>query len=255
MLLEIKGRKIGKGRPLVCVSVTERRAEAVLEELAYLSKSDADMIEWRLDCFEGVCDCNAIRAVLSAAAPLLKEKIFLYTFRSREQGGAAELADEAVEDVHQLAAEAGCVDFVDLEYFREKHPARKIQRLRNGGVRVIASHHDFLETPKPEVMHLLLERMRAGGADVVKLAVMPQSAADVLELLKVTAEFRENYPQTPIITMSMGALGSISRICGETFGSCVTFGAHRRASAPGQYELGRLCGILDAIHENSQIEI
>ena len=101
-------------------------------------------------------------------------------------------------------------------------------------------------------MYTLLAQMYAGGADIVKLAAMPQSAGDVLALLEVTARFREEHPDVPVITMSMGKLGSISRLCGETFGSCMTFGAHKKASAPGQYEMNRLLGILDAIHESCE---
>ena len=64
------------------------------------------------------------------------------------------------------------------------------------GVSVIASHHDFEQTPSPEVMKMLLEKMCAGGADIVKLAVMPQNYKDVLNLLDVTAQFREENPDT-----------------------------------------------------------
>ena len=147
--------------------------------------------------------------------------------------------------------ESGCVDLVDLECFEEEHPIRKIRKLQESGVHVVTSHHDFSETPEPEVMQMLLEKMCAGGADIVKLAVMPQNVSDVLNLLAVTARFHEENPDTPIITMSMGKIGNISRLCGETFGSCVTFGAHEKPSAPGQYEMNQLLGILDTIHESN----
>ena len=49
--------------------------------------------------------------------------------------------------------------------------------------------------------------MCAGDADIVKLAVMPQNMEDVLKLLSVTYEFKEENPDTPVITMSMGKMG------------------------------------------------
>ena len=73
-------------------------------------------------------------------------------------------------------------------------------------------------------------------------------------LLDVTAQFREENPDTPVITMSMGSLGGISRISGETFGSCVTFGAHEKPSAPGQFAMKELRQMLDTIHASSQIQ-
>jgi len=50
--------------------------------------------------------------------------------------------------------------------------------------------------------------------------------------------------------MSMGKLGMISRLCGETFGSCVTFAANKEKSAPGQMGMGKVIEIIDFLHEN-----
>lgn len=250
--LTIKNKMIGEGRPLVCVPVMEQSREKVIKEITYLSQSCADMIEWRVDAFGEFKDCNAVREVLESVAPVLGEKLFLYTFRSQKQGGEAAVEPEVLADLHDLAAESECVDFVDLEYFEEERPLRKIRELQEKGVHVIASHHDFEETPEPRVMKMLLEKMCVGGADIVKLAVMPNSQKDVLNLLEVTADFHSQNPDTPVITMSMGKLGNISRLCGETFGSCVTFGAHEKPSAPGQYEMKQLTGILNAIHDSNR---
>lgn len=250
MSIMVKDLEIGDGRPMICVPVMEKTKEAIIEEIAYLSQSQADMIEWRVDAFDSFSDFNAVREILEGAAPFLEKKLFLYTFRTKMQGGQAQPEHEMLNDLHDLAAEAQCVDFVDLEYFAEERPQRRIRELRKNGVRVIASHHDFEETPEPEVMKMLLEKMCAGGADIVKLAVMPKTKKDVLNLLEVTAEFKEMNPDTPVITMSMGSLGSISRLCGETFGSCVTFGAHKRASAPGQFEMDGLSDTLNIIHKS-----
>ena len=160
-----------------------------------------------------------------------------------------ELAPDELSDLHDLAAESGCVDLLDLEFFEEEHPARKIRKLHKQGLKVIASHHDFYETPDREVMKMLLEQMCAGGADIVKLAVMPQNMEDVLKLLSVTYEFKEENPDTPVITMSMGKMGMISRLCGESFGSAITFAAHKKASAPGQMEMHEVADILERIHK------
>lgn len=249
--LRIKNRQIGEGKPLVCVPVMESEEGEIIREITFLTRSRADMIEWRVDTFSDFANYNAVRRIFETVEPLLTEKIFLYTFRSRKQGGGAEADSETINDLHDLAAESSCVDFIDLEFFEGPHSREKIKKLQRQGVHVIASHHDFEETPPPEVMKMLLEKMCMGGADVVKLAVMPRSRKDVWNLLEVTGEFQEENPDTPIITMSMGKLGNISRICGESVGSCVTFGAHKKASAPGQFEMNRLGEILDAIHQSS----
>ena len=84
--------------------------------------------------------------------------------------------------------------------------------------------------------------------DVAKIAVMPQSEADVLTLLDATREMKEKHTDSPVITMSMGAKGVISRMTGEIFGSSLTFAMLGKASDPGQVPLEELKDILQKIH-------
>ena len=72
------------------------------------------------------------------------------------------------------------------------------------------------------------------GADIVKYAVTPQCARDVLTLLDATLTMQEEHNETPVITMSMGGQGAVSRVCGSVFGSSITFGTAGNSSAPGQ---------------------
>ena len=44
--------------------------------------------------------------------------------------------------------------------------------------------------------------------------------------------------------------GLISRLCGEVFGSALTFGAVGKASAPGQMNAADLNTVLNLIHES-----
>ncbi len=249
-LLCIKGKIIGKGKPLVCVPVMESSKEEILRETRRLEEAHTEMIEWRVDAFENVESPNAIREILNEMKHIIKESILVYTFRSKNQGGCKALSAADIYDIHQVAAESDVVDFIDVEYFEAKNPQKEIARLREMGVYVIASHHDFEQTPDPEVIRMLLEQIRESGADVVKLAVMPQNMWDVLHLLEETNRFHENHPDYPLITMSMGAKGGISRVAGEFFGSCVTFGAGGQASAPGQLPVKQLEEILHILHQS-----
>ena len=88
------------------------------------------------------------------------------------------------------------------------------------------------------------------GADIPKIAVMPKCKLDVLELLEATTIMAEQYADRPIITMSMAGQGMISRLCGEVFGSCLTFGAVDKASAPGQINVGELAKVLNIINKS-----
>ena len=90
-------------------------------------------------------------------------------------------------------------------------------------------------------------KMQQLGADLPKVAVMPHSAKDVLALLSSTDEMACYHNETPVIAISMGPLGVITRISGEIFGSAVTFGSAKATSAPGQLESNMLYKILRCI--------
>lgn len=246
-MLRVKNKIIGDGKPLICIPIMDEKKDDIIAEVKRLTAEHAEMIEWRADAFEGVESPNAVREVLKEIAPLVKETILVFTFRSKEQGGMHSMADEKVYDLHQVAAESKVVDFIDLEYFYTDNADVEIYKLQKMGAKVITSHHDFNETPSSNILFMLLEQMKHSNADIVKLAVMPQCAEDVLRLLEETNHFHNRYPMQPLITMSMGKLGVVSRVCGELFGSCVTFGVGKNASAPGQLPMAKLEEILDIL--------
>lgn len=246
----IKGRVFGEGRPLVCVPVMAAAREEIVDEVKRLACRNTDMVEWRVDAFSGVESMNAIREVLAELAPIVRDTILVYTFRSKRQGGLLSLDAERLQDVHQVAAESHVVDLIDLEVLESRRPEREVRRLQELGAHVIASHHDFVQTPEPAVIRMLLQQIHESGADIVKLALMPQCMQDVLNLLEETHAFHRENPNQALVTMSMGPMGAISRVAGEFFGSCVSFGAGKWASAPGQLPMEELSQVLEIMHRS-----
>lgn len=240
---------IGEGRPVICVPVVEKEAEKIIENIRELCEKQVQMIEWRVDHFEGVRDPEQVKAVLEEIRPYTEKTILLFTFRTKQQGGQLSLPEKDILYLNTIAAKSGCVDLIDLEFFEATRPEKEIRRFQKMGVRVIASHHDFDATPDDAILHMLMDQMQQGGADVAKLAMMPQSMDDVIRLMKLTNDTKQKYPSLPLVTMSMGGQGVISRIAGEFIGSCITFGADREVSAPGQLERQKLGTILDTLHQ------
>lgn len=204
---EIKGIRIGDGKPVICVPVVAPERETIIETIKSLTEQKVQMIEWRVDCFREADDVAAVRAVLDTVKPFLTETIFLFTFRTKQQGGSRRMEEWKILKLNETAAKSGCADMIDLEFFEATKPEKEIRRFQRMGVRVIASHHDFDATPDDRILRMLMEQMQQGGADVAKLAVMPQSADDVVRLLKLTNDMKQKYPTLPVVTMSMGALG------------------------------------------------
>ena len=250
----IKGRTFGSGTPVVCVPIVEKDKDSIIAEAKRLVSIGVEAIEWRVDLFENYSSPNAIREVLAGLKPVVKDTILMFTYRTRPQGGNGEYRKEMIGEINMVAAESGVVDIVDQEYFASGRNLRSIRAIQKLGVLVLVSHHDFDETPDAGVIRMLLEEEYESGADIVKLALWPNSVDDVLTLLSETAYFHENHPDIPLITMSMGPLGSISRVTGETFGSCLTFGAGLAASGPGQLPEDKLRQLLKLIHESMYAE-
>ena len=139
---------------------------------------------------------------------------------------------------------------LDLELLTKARERRQLFKARQDGVYVILSYHDFRATPARDEMVEILAREQEAGADIAKIAVMPQNPYDVLSLLEAALIFRERYARIPAACMSMSRLGIISRIAGHLFGSAIIYAAQerppRRASSrwtryapvPGAYGAG-----------------
>lgn len=246
----IKNHKLGAGKPLVCVPIVEKSREKILEAARIFAEKGVEMAEWRMDWYEGTESIENVLDVLQQLAAICKNIILLCTFRSKKQGGERELSEEAYQKLLLAIAKSGYADILDVEVFELSRPEALIKEIQDLSGLVIASEHHFFETPETAVMEEKLLAMRTMGADIGKLAVMPGKNTDVLRLLEATAQVKEQYPEYPVITMAMGGMGVISRISGQIFGSCVTFGAVGKTSAPGQLPFETVSGILENISES-----
>ena len=246
--ITIRGCCISADRPRVILPIIAPTEEGILREAARLAALRADCIEWRADWFPAALDSAALSRVLNGLRDALGEKLLLVTFRTKAEGGQAELTPKQYADFCAAVCASGCADLLDIEFFpnRDALP-RLIAEAHAAGVAVVCSSHDFQQTPPRAELVARMVAMQQAGADLPKLAVMPRSRTDVLELLAATAEMAGQHPETPVITMSMGALGGITRLCGEAFGSAMTFANPGTASAPGQVPLDVVNAVLESL--------
>lgn len=246
--VKVRDIEIGTGTPKIVVPICGVSREGILEAARSLEGLPADVVEWRADWFEEVMDFDAVESVLRELRLVLGNTPLLMTFRRAQEGGEKAIHLGDYEALNLRAAKTGYVDMIDVELFTGDEIVRKIiQGAQAQGVKIIASNHDFQKTPcKDEIISRLL-RMQELGADILKMAVMPESPQDVLTLLSATEEMVSGGAEQPVVTMSMGGTGVISRLCGQVFGSAMTFGAVGKASAPGQIDVQDLKKILDVM--------
>lgn len=250
----IKGVTFDRGKaPVICVPITAGKKERILEEMTNLVDSGISMIEWRADYFEGVGDPKAIEEVLKAARAIVKNTVLLFTVRTKFEGGQFEGDEETYINAVDAAVSTGVCDMADIEYLSVQDPKNVVDIVHSSSsAKVILSHHDFEVTEEEEVLAGQLEDMNSVGADIVKLAVMPQTLGDVLTLLYATAGFSAAYPDSLLVSMSMGKKGMITRFSGEIFGSCITFASIGDVSAPGQLPYEDCRSMIGIIHRNLQ---
>ena len=247
--VDIRGCRIGEGRPKVILPIVERAEAAILEKAAQFSTLQADCVEWRADWFQDCRDPAAVARCLQKLRVALGSKLLLVTFRTQAEGGELALRHTEYTDLLHTILDTDCADLIDIEFFTAGADLPLlVEQAHTAGVPVVCSSHDFAKTPPRAELVERMVQMQQAGADLPKLAVMPQSRTDVLELLAATAEMADLHPETPVITMSMGALGAVSRLAGEAFGSAMTFANPGQASAPGQVPLEVVNQVLDALH-------
>ncbi len=206
-------------------------------------------MEWRMNWYEDVERSAKVTELVKELRNVMGDTPLLCTFRTDKEGGVHPMSTEKYAKLNKAVAATGNADIVDVEIFTGDDIVREmIDAIHASGTKVIASNHDFDKTPAKSDLLYRLCKMQDMGADIPKMAVMPQTKKDVLTLLSATEEMASDYADRPIITMSMAGLGSISRIACEIFGSCLTFGSGAQASAPGQIgaeklhqALSRLC--------------
>ncbi|UZD62084.1 type I 3-dehydroquinate dehydratase [Brevibacterium sp. JSBI002] len=268
------------GRPAVIVPTQAIDADELTAECAAAAATGiVDAVEWRIDPLLVVASGFAqggvhrsVHSLAGAALRLLPRALtaglpILLTVRTGFEGGQVEIIeDDYAEVVRELIAGVADVEAdagtaagtgptgtaasgvpvaIDVEIDRAESGSL-IASAREAGVPVVASHHNFESTDSVERLLKTFAEMSEAGADVAKVAMMPQAPADVLRLLEATAAADASLP-VPVLGISMGPLGRTSRIMGADFGSCATFAQIRLASAPGQIEAAVLAEILDRV--------
>jgi len=228
-----------KGLNRVIVPVAAATVEAAEQQAKAIAESDADLAEWRADCLAVPLPGAMLAVIAASLRDLIAPKPLLFTWRTADEGGQAPVeADAAYAEIVTAVARAHSADLVDIQI---RHPAAAtlLGVAKEAGLPVIGSWHEVAATPPVEQIEDALRRAWQMGADIAKVAVTPANQADVIALLTAATRTAGKLP-IPLIAVSMGELGLVSRVFGQRFGSAATFASVGPASAPGQLELSRL---------------
>ena len=187
----------------------------------------ADILEFRIDALKNH-DIGEIRDTI-------KEIDFpmIATNRISSEGGSFKGFEE--QRVNILYQCSDIVDFVDIELQTKDE---YIELIQNTNAKSIISYHDFEKTPDlNEIMYIVDKEHELG--DIAKVAFMPQDLEDTLTILAVLSHCEDT------IAISMGDLGSYTRVMASKFNSPITFAAGTDVTAPGQIDIETMKALLN----------
>ncbi|WP_292382069.1 type I 3-dehydroquinate dehydratase [Methanosarcina sp. UBA289] len=226
--------------------------EKPLETSRKAAEMGADLLEIRLDLL-GIRDLETAAETIREIKSETGLPVIL-TNRSSTEGGKWEgkeaerigLLTELLS-TNLLSLKNG-PDAVDIELSAGREARDQvIKAAKTCGKTVIVSSHDFSKTPAFHEMKIIVGEAFLAGADIAKLAVMPQSRKDVLDLLRIALETRE--AGNAICTIAMGKLGKHTRVIAPFYGSVLTYAAvdSEISAAPGQYQVDEIKKIMELL--------
>ena len=189
--------------------------------IAHPTKLDGcDIIELRFDEYMLMADAKELAKQAAKLRPIL------ITIRSSNEGGTWKIDDAHRFDLFREFF--GIASYADIEL---KSMLFKFQKRSDfpGDMQVITSFHDYKKCPSQDVLNQLIADGVNWGADMVKLAIFCNEAAD-----RVTLEKTLKSHQTPLALMGMGVEGLETRLTLPPAGSKLTYGYLDKPAAPGQ---------------------
>lgn len=248
----INGKPLGSGRfPTICTPLVGHTREQVLAELALVVVKQPDLLEWRVDFFQDIDNTSAVVALAADIRQAAAGIPVLFTRRSIREGGESIPLDEAgVVALIESVCASGQIELVDFEMNNNPADIAQVRAAaQKHGVALVLSFHNFQSTPSQEIIEQRFEQAQNLGADVAKIAVMPQRLEDVLAVFGATLASSQKLA-IPLISMSMGGYGSLTRLFGWVFGSAMSFAVGAAASAPGQVPIEDMDTVLALLQKS-----
>lgn len=235
--LRIRGIEFGGSKPLFCVPLVAAELDPLLEQAEAARALVPDLVEWRADSYVN----QSTDAFVDAASRLrsaLGEIPIIFTLRIKSEGGARDIDQDLRSRCIEAVLCSRYADLIDLELSNgPEFLTPLIDTAHKNRVSVIVSFHDFEKTGSDDELMATITSIVEAGADIAKIACMPQSAQDALRMLRATLAARQAFPEVPLCTMSMGKLGLITRVAGFLYGSDMAFAVGQQVSASGQIPL------------------
>lgn len=234
-LVKYKNTLFTENSPVICSPIIGTSLAELKNEIEIILKNPVDIIEWRADFFDG-----DIAQTASQIIKLCGDLPVILTYRTKAEGGNGD--NQKYEILLQNFVNIKDLALLDIELSLGFEKVENfVKTAKEKGIITIVSSHYFSHTP--ENIEEIYCKMQETGADIPKLAVMPESLVDVLKMMEACQKV--SLQNSPIIGISMSKLGIATRLCPSQMGSCLSFASGVSASAPGQIDANIIKKVLD----------
>ena len=248
-MVTIRDLVIGEGKPKICVTVTGKDENSIISEAHRAFLSAAEIIEWRADYFEGVQDDVMLIRMLKTIRMNIGSKAFLFTYRTKEEGGTIPFRDTEYIHILKIAIDSRLIDLIDIECCVSEYMAMEmIAYARQKNIYMIGSNHTAGFSLSIGEMEYRVRYMQKLGVDIARLTVIPQRKRDAYRLLLTTHDLAEDL-NFPIAVLGLGEYGKYTRVLGELFGSCLTCAVLDAGDDPSEISVSRMASLLDNLHD------
>ena len=86
-VIDIRGRLLGGPKPLICCSLMGRSAERIAVEARNTLAKGADVLEWRIDLFDGIGDVQAVLQTARGLRAAIGDTPLIFTRRPVADAG------------------------------------------------------------------------------------------------------------------------------------------------------------------------
>ena len=101
--VKVKNIEIGSGVPKICVPIVGVTKDEIIAEAKTFDSIPVDVVEWRVDWFEGVFEFDKVEDVLKDLRETLGETPILFTFRTSKEGGEKAIEAEPYKELNIAA--------------------------------------------------------------------------------------------------------------------------------------------------------
>ena len=210
----------------IAIPIFQKNCKNVIKVAEDCINKGADVLEFRIDALENPNISEIKKTIEEINFPIIA------TNRINSEGGSFKGSEE--ERFEILYECSDIVDYIDIELQSDDEYIKKIHE---GNAKTIVSYHDFEKTPDlNEILYIVSKEHELG--DIAKVAFMPQDLEDTLTVLAVLSHCEDT------VAISMGDLGSYTRVMAAKFESPITFAAGTDVTAPGQIDIETMKALL-----------